>query len=68
MQRKSCGAVMTDDNTLPIVVALAEAFVIVIYMLPAIIAHGRRHRQRLAIFFLTLLAGWTLIGWLAAIV
>jgi hypothetical protein len=39
-----------------------------IYFAPAIIASMRRHRQILAIFVLNLVAGWTLIGWIAALV
>jgi hypothetical protein len=39
-----------------------------IYFGPAIIASMRRHRQILAIFVLNLVAGWTLIGWIAALV
>jgi threonine/homoserine/homoserine lactone efflux protein len=38
------------------------------YFLPAIVANSRRHRQQLAIFALTLFAGWTAIGWIVAIV
>jgi hypothetical protein len=40
----------------------------VIYFLPALVAWGRHHRNGLAIFVLNLLAGWTAIGWLVAIV
>jgi hypothetical protein len=39
-----------------------------IYFLPAIVAFGRHHRNGVAIFVLNLLAGWTGIGWLVAIV
>jgi hypothetical protein len=41
---------------------------LVVYFLPLMVASSRRHRQTLAIGVLTLLAGWTLIGWLVAIV
>ena len=40
----------------------------IIYMTPALIASRRRHPQTLAITALTILFGWTMIGWLAAIV
>ena len=41
---------------------------LVIYFLPAIIASVRSHRQTMAIVVLNLLLGWTLIGWVVAIV
>jgi hypothetical protein len=47
---------------------IALVVVISIYMLPAIVAHGRRHRQLLAITVLNALAGLTVIGWLGALV
>lgn len=40
----------------------------VIYFLPAISASINRHRNRVAIFALSLLLGWTFIGWVAALV
>lgn len=39
-----------------------------IYLIPAIIAFDRRHRQRGAILALNILLGWTFIGWLASFV
>ena len=38
------------------------------YFLPFIIALIRGHHQRLAIFFLNLLLGWTFIGWVASLI
>lgn len=38
------------------------------YFLPTIIAAFSKHRQAGAIFVLNLLAGWTFIGWVAALV
>jgi hypothetical protein len=38
------------------------------YFLPWFIAMGRDHHQRSAIAVLNLLAGWTLIGWVVALV
>lgn len=37
-------------------------------MLPAIIAGLRRHHNVVAIFVLNLLLGWTIIGWIVALV
>ena len=39
-----------------------------VYMLPGLIAALRRHRNQNAIFILNLLLGWTLLGWIAALV
>jgi hypothetical protein len=41
---------------------------LLIYFLPAIVASMRRHRQSLAIGILNLVAGWTFVGWVVAIV
>lgn len=39
-----------------------------LYFLPAVIAAARGHHQAGAIFVLDLLLGWTLLGWIVAIV
>jgi hypothetical protein len=39
-----------------------------VYFLPAIIAGVRNHHQRSAITVLNLVAGWTLVGWVVALV
>ncbi len=39
-----------------------------IYFLPTIIALARGHLSTLAIFLLNLLLGWTLLGWLIALI
>lgn len=41
---------------------------VITYFLPAIIAVARRKRNWGAIFALNLLAGWTFLGWIAALV
>lgn len=38
------------------------------WLLPGLVASGRRHHQRCAIWVLTLLGGWTGAGWLIALV
>lgn len=45
-------------------------FVVValIYFLPTVVASLRQHLQTVAIFVLNLLLGWTLLGWVAALV
>ena len=52
-----------DDNSAAIILLL-----VVGYMLPGIVASARRHRNRLAIGMLNLLLGWTLLGWIGALV
>jgi hypothetical protein len=42
-------------------------FAIVSYFIPALIA-AIRHRQTLAIFVLNLFLGWTIVGWVGALV
>jgi hypothetical protein len=38
------------------------------YFLPTIIAVRRRHRNRMGIFILDLFLGWTLVGWVTALI
>lgn len=38
------------------------------YFLPTIVASARGHKNTLAIFLLNLFLGWTLIGWLGALI
>lgn len=40
----------------------------VLYFLPSVIALKRRHANSKAIFALNLLGGWTVVGWIAAMV
>jgi hypothetical protein len=39
-----------------------------LYLLPWIIAASRDHHRRSAIFWLDVLLGWTVLGWIAALV
>jgi hypothetical protein len=41
---------------------------VAIYGLPAIVAAIRHHPNQNAIFILNLLLGWTILGWIAALV
>ena len=47
---------------------LVGAVCIVAYLLPAVIAFRRNHHQRMAIFALNLLLGWSVIGWVGSLV
>lgn len=40
----------------------------IFYMFPALIAGARNHHNAVAIFILNLLLGWTLFGWVLALV
>lgn len=42
--------------------------VVALYLLPWLIAAGRDHHQRSAICLLTLLLGWTGLGWIVALI
>ncbi len=42
--------------------------IVLIYFLPTVVALARGHLSALAIFFLDLFLGWTLIGWLVALI
>ncbi len=38
------------------------------YFLPSLVAFLRQHKNRLAIFLLNLLLGWTVLGWVVSLV
>jgi len=44
------------------------AIILIAYFLPGIIAASRNHHQSGAIFVLNLLLGWTVLGWIGALV
>ena len=60
------GAFATLFGGVAVVVLVACA--IAFYFLPTIIARRRRHRSPEAVFVLNLLLGWTLLGWVGALV
>ena len=39
-----------------------------IYLVPMIVAGGRRHRNLLAVSMLNIFLGWTFLGWVVALV
>jgi T4 superinfection immunity protein len=43
-------------------------FPLILYFLPSIIALARSKRDTLAIFLLNLFLGWSVIGWIVALV
>mgnify|MGYP006451206805 CR=1 FL=1 len=56
---------MTTDELTGLMYLIAYLF---IYMLPAFIAYQRSHYQTAAIAILNFLLGWTLLGWVIALV
>jgi hypothetical protein len=53
-----------DFGTMFLIVAVLVA----LHFAPSLTAYARRHRNRGAIFALNLFLGWTLLGWVAALV
>ena len=47
---------------------LMIALIFAVYFLPSIIAITREHKNKLAIFLLNLLLGWTVLGWVSSLV
>jgi len=47
---------------------LLVAIIIAPYFLPTLIAAFRSHHQTVAIFATNLLLGWTVLGWIAALI
>ena len=43
-------------------------FILCVYFLPALIAALRRHHNQNAIFLTNLFFGWTVIGWVVALI
>ncbi len=57
-----------DDDDAVVLGLLLLIVLLAVYFLPWIVANHRYHVKQTAIFFLNLFFGWTLIGWLAALV
>jgi hypothetical protein len=55
-------------TTAGVLLALLISFVTLGYLTPWAIAHARHHEKQVPIFLINLLLGWTLIGWLAALI
>ena len=62
--------IVTDQKTRPVsaVVAVAVAVVTGGYMLPWAIAAVRGNRNTWRVFWVDLLLGWTIVGWVVALV
>ena len=55
----------SGDATVGIVLVL---ILIGVYFLPTIIAGTRVHRNTVGVFLLNLFLGWTLLGWVGALI
>jgi hypothetical protein len=53
--------------TVAVILYIVPIF-LVVYFLPAIIARSKNKRNRVDILALNLLLGWTLLGWLLALI
>ena len=42
--------------------------ILLVYFVPFLIANHRGHRNQVPIFFLNLLLGWTIVGWVGALI
>ncbi len=47
---------------------LLVVLIFAIYFLPTLIALLRQHKNKLAIFLLNLLLGWTVLGWVGSLI
>jgi hypothetical protein len=65
-------AVSSSDSphvlTMAIVLFVLCAFSVTLWIMPGIIAAIRKHHNTGAIWIVTLLLGWTFIGWVVALV
>lgn len=59
---------MAADNAALLKTILWAVVGLVGYFLPILIASARRHRNTEAIGLINLLAGWTAIGWIIAMI
>jgi len=53
---------------LSLVELLAIILIFAFYFLPTLIAFLKQHKNKLAIFLLNLLLGWTVLGWVFTVV
>ena len=49
-------------------VVFGVVFMLAVYFVPTFVACYREHHQRLAIFVLNLVFGWSFLGWIAAFI
>lgn len=59
---------MESESTGFVILALLIVLLIVLYILPSIVSAARTTRNTAGIIILNLLLGWTLLGWVGALV
>ncbi len=47
---------------------LQEPRTLLLYLIPSFVAAARNHDKRVVIFALNLVLGWTVIGWIGALI
>lgn len=52
----------------PILLISSIGFSILIYIIPTIVAYNKKHTNRLGIFLLNIFFGWTILGWIGALI
>jgi hypothetical protein len=52
----------------PVLAFIFTALLWLVYFLPAIVAFKRKHRSKGGIMVLNFLLGWTVLGWIGALV
>ena len=59
---------MTGQIVLASGSSIAGLIILLLYFVPSVVAFVRHHHNQWAIFALNLLLGWTLLGWIGALV
>lgn len=60
---------MTDNDVALLAVFLIAAVIgLFIYFIPTMVASHREHRNKAGIFCLNFFFGWTLLGWVGALI
>jgi Superinfection immunity protein len=59
---------LVEDETMDIAGFLLIALALAVYFLPSIISSTRTRRYLTGIFWVNLLFGWTVLGWIAALI
>ena len=59
---------LIDSNVFSLIVTLLIGIVIFMYFLPAIIGFYRNKHNKLAIFALNTLVGWSVVGWVISLI
>lgn len=58
----------TQHGGVTMIGVLYLALILALYFLPTILAHLLRHRNEVAVFLFNALLGWTVLGWVIALV